>query len=29
MVQFLREYRLEWTDFSVDAYFAASVKANP
>ncbi|PWA54948.1 homeobox leucine-zipper protein [Artemisia annua] len=26
MVQFLREYRLEWTDFSVDAYFAASVK---
>ncbi|KAL4591528.1 hypothetical protein LXL04_004496 [Taraxacum kok-saghyz] len=29
LVQFLREHRSEWADFNVDAYSAASVKANP
>ncbi|KAJ9555611.1 hypothetical protein OSB04_010225 [Centaurea solstitialis] len=29
LVRFLREHRSEWADFNVDAYSAASVKANP
>lgn len=29
LVQFLREHRSEWADFNVDAYIAASLKANP
>ncbi|KAK4361375.1 hypothetical protein RND71_020327 [Anisodus tanguticus] len=29
LVRFLREHRLEWADYGVDAYSAASLKASP
>lgn len=29
LMRFLREYRSEWADSSMDAYSAASVKAGP